>query len=755
MSDNSEFNSLLIFRTSVNDLTVYIPEENYRAYKIQDDFISKVPSILPKTFRIDAEIALPDSIPIQKLVKNSNEGNTSFELLERDEKIRIFDLLNKLANTPRPERNFPVTDSDPFEKVVSSLVSALKESNLNQDEETRREKQLELAKKLIYKIAQVDPEVLSNLAEAIKKGKQGYANGIIKMINDQLATNLNFPNWWVQDRNFQLKVMAREHDLVFTITDKTGTEYSFKERSSGLKYFLSYYIQYRSHESHKLKNEILLMDEPDTYLSSQAQQDLLRIFEAFANPEEGSHIIRPVQVVYVTHSPFLVDKNHAERIRVLQKGNEDEGTRVVKDAAKNHYEPLRSAFGAFVGETTFIGNCNLMVEGIADQILLAGASNYLRRKRGISTLEKLNLNNLTIVPAGSASHIPYLVYLARGRDIEQPAVIVLLDSDSSGNDAKKHLLGKGGRHRKPLIKESFIVQIGDLFKQRELSEGTKLKPIEIEDLIPLEICVLAARHYALEMCNIDESTAALINKELISSKLTEDKTVFDALQACFENLSSSKLHIEKVGFARNVVQILNELYKNPRDPLAKVSEGAMQELEENFKTLFQHLNKMQRQAQNKLIKARLSQQIKNRIDGFIQQHRVISRRENALILLQDIESLMDENRNESSPIELDKIKEAIQNIRHSYNLDQGMTKYIDDYEGFKLSLEQIRYAGLLAIQEDELEPEQILDLSIDSANTTKQEQLEVETSSHINDSEPMKISEESKPRSQNKIGKKV
>lgn len=95
------------------------------------------------------------------------------------------------------------------------------------------------------------------------------------------------------------------------------------------------------------------MDEPDAYLSSQAQQDLLKIFDLFANPEIGSHLTQPIQVVYVTHSPFLIDKNHSERIRVLQKGNEDEGTRVVKDAARNHYEPLRSSIGAYVWRNHF------------------------------------------------------------------------------------------------------------------------------------------------------------------------------------------------------------------------------------------------------------------------------------------------------------------------------------------------------------------------------------------------------------------
>ena len=100
------------------------------------------------------------------------------------------------------------------------------------------------------------------------------------------------------------------------------------------------------------QSEILLMDEPDAYLSNQGQQDLLKILERFARPEDGS---RCDQIVYVTHSPFLINRNTGERVRVLDKGVTDEGTRVVKDVARNHYEPLRSSLGVFVAETSFIG----------------------------------------------------------------------------------------------------------------------------------------------------------------------------------------------------------------------------------------------------------------------------------------------------------------------------------------------------------------------------------------------------------------
>ncbi|MEU5076055.1 hypothetical protein AB0G76_31545 [Streptomyces asoensis] len=82
-----------------------------------------------------------------------------------------------------------------------------------------------------------------------------------------------------------------------------------------------------------------------------------------------------------------------------------EGTRVVRNVSRNHYEPLRSAFGSFVAETTLISNCHLMCEGVSDRILLAGTSTRLRRLK-TSSLEHLDLNTLTLVPAGSAPHVP-------------------------------------------------------------------------------------------------------------------------------------------------------------------------------------------------------------------------------------------------------------------------------------------------------------------------------------------------------------
>jgi hypothetical protein len=444
------------------------------------------------------------------------------------------------------------------------------------------------------------------------------------------------------------------------------------------------------------------MDEPDAYLSSQAQQDLLKVFDLFANPEPGSHLTQPIQVVYVTHSPFLIDKNHTDRIRVLQKGNEDEGTRVVKDFVRNRYEPLRSSIGTLIGESVFIGNCNLMVEGICEQIIIAGAARYLRAI-GVSSLEieTLDLNYITIVNSEGASQIPYMVYLACGKHAEQIAVIVLLDSDQAGNDAKQQLLGKGKKHQKPLIKEQFILQLGDLKEEFSLVADNATEKLEIEDIIPLPICIQAAKLCLQEFLQVGETEVAFLTKDLILSKI-DNMTILDAIQASISESFYQEFVISKAGFARNVIEVVNQ-WSQKRVELGEEQSKALQFFENNFKVLFKKLNFMQRKAQQKLIKEMLSQKIERSKKDFIARHPISARRDHGVILLEEIEGILESNRANESTQEIEAIQNAIQNLRRDYKLDVEMNKTIEDYTGFKKGLERIKYAGLLASQEKTVE----------------------------------------------------
>ena len=672
---NKKIPNFSVFRKNQDELSVYLPKGesgDFSEHDIED--ADELYQILPHVFRIDAEVAIPASVSIKDLLESQDISEA--EALGRKGR---FDLMDLFAET----RKF-FADQSTIQSNAPTLATRFSKYSSDgsaSEGEGKRQAEVELARKLICDVAKVDPEALEELYRALRDGKEGHANGLIDQINTRLEASLNFPHWWVQDRDFQLKISPRGFDLVFTIRDRTEIEYSFSERSSGLKFFLSYFVQYLAHEPRTDKSEILLMDEPDAYLSSQAQQDLLKIFEAYASPTDGRS---PTQVVYVTHSPFLIDKNHAERIRVLEKGVSDEGTRVVKDAARNHYEPLRSAFGAYVGETTFIGNNNLMVEGIADQILIAGMANFLRHQKGISSLETLDLNRTTIVPAGSASSVPYMTYLARGRDIEKPAVVVLLDSDSAGDEARRKL--KKGPYGKRILKDDLILQIGQLQKDDGVKLDNGVTLAETEDLIPLEVCVVVAKLYAVEVCGLEKNKTESFTAEVLKSEV-ESGTVFDGVKTVFQSVFGEEYHIEKVGFARTVVDVVNG--KTPES----INKSVLSQMQNNFKVLFREINALIRSAERELSQERVTKKIDRLKKSFLQDNESGATREKAHLLFDDIEASLDNDD------EGDAIRSELSKLRRDFDIDNDIAKSISRFDEFKDRLERVKYAGRLATQD--------------------------------------------------------
>ena len=677
----------LLFRTNRTELTVYIPSASgHTAHPVANAKV--LLAALPSVFRLRENVALPESVPIRFLADDSSAA-TGLATLPRSQRVGLMDTVWSHISWFQTKET--VTQSaDKIATEMNSVAAATGAEPDGRASINRTAAERNLARDLIRKVARIDAEALTELLKALRDGRDAFANSIIARINDDLQARLNFPRWWVQDREFRLLVSPREYDLAFTIRDRTEKEYAFGERSSGLRYFLSYYIQYLAHERRADGREILLMDEPDAYLSNQGQQDLLKIFDAFANPDSDG--VSPIQVVYVTHSPFLIDRNRGDRIRVLEKGVGEEGTRVVRDASRNHYEPLRSAFGSFVGETTFIGNCNLIVEGPADQILFAGAASHLR-SAGASDLENIDLNHITIVPASGAPHVPYLVYLARGRDVEKPAIIVLLDSDGAGDEAKKGIL-RGGPKRKELLKPSYILQMGDLSTSTSLLGPVGQPLVESEDLVPLAICTAAARRYAQDVGAASPAAVNRITADAIVAEAAAGEGVFHAIERSLKKIDAD-LHIEKIGFARAVIETVAELaVQQAKDAEAATS---LRTFETNLKTLFRRLRQMQRDAERELTSERVSARVNRAKTAFLQDRATGAKREHAFVLFEEVENALDNS------VEADQIRMELQALRRDFKIDDDPSEPIENYDQFRERLERMRYAGRLATQSSTLQ----------------------------------------------------
>ena len=224
-------------------------------------------SLLPSFHKLETDLAIPDSVSIARLagrkVQPFGRGIRS-------------SLLSTLFGADRTEAG-----------LGRALLPMISDAAKTEDA-ARVDAEFELARKLLVDAARIDTSAFDELLDALAAGREGQVEGLVGKMNAAIKENLNIQRWWTQDKDFDLLVEAREHELAFTIRDRTASTYSFKERSQGLRFFLSYFVQLTAHRVRNAKPDILLLDEPDAYLSSVGQQDLLRVLHDYAFPEEDS-----------------------------------------------------------------------------------------------------------------------------------------------------------------------------------------------------------------------------------------------------------------------------------------------------------------------------------------------------------------------------------------------------------------------------------------------------------------------------------
>jgi predicted ATPase len=625
---------------------------------LENEQAKAVQALLPHAFQLKTQVELPDSVSIAAL------ANATGPMASRKRRFELLRLVLGLGSE---------TEVAPNAGALFALIGAA--DSLESEEQ-------KLGRILLTKVAHIEASAFIDLQEAIKNEREGLVNALIQEMNKSLARHLNISRWWSQDEDFQLRVSPREHELVFTIRDRTGTDYSFSERSRGLTYFLSYYVQLRSHDRPVDRPEVLLMDEPDAYLSALGQQDLLRVLEDHAHPEDED---RTDQVVYVTHSPFLINRNAGHRVRVVDKGSRDEGTRLVKDVTQNHYEPLRTSLGAFVAETAFIGGDNLFIEGISDQVLIAGMNARFRRA-GVAPSMCLDLNQVTLVPGGS--NMPYMLYLARGRDQYRPACAVLLDSDTAGKTAKSQIL-KGGARGKPTVGEDLIVMIGEWATEAGATAEAGVTIEEPEDLVPTEIAVVAARRYAEHLLGATAEECNKLTARAIKAELNEENiSMWNAVDAAF--LKVFKTGMGKAGFAKELVGYLNEHENDSTQP------SGVNVLDGNFRSLIQKLAETLQLARERENDERRNQRVDRVIDEFVQDHPNGCSRDKGTVVLRRIDAAADDS------VAGDIVRANTAALRRDFELSTAPMDRIAGYDKFLERLKHIpvtvrlRHQGLLS-----------------------------------------------------------
>src|SRR5438132_2122580 len=203
----------------------------------------------------------------------------------------------------------------------------------------------------------------------------------------------------------------------------------FSERSAGFVWFFSFLVKFAQVQK-TAGNLILLLDEPGLTLHGKAQGDLLRYFAEKLAPKH--------QVVYTTHSPFMVPPDDLPSVRIVEDkilqsrpGQwTSEGTKVRDDTLATDRDtlfPLQGALGYEMTQTLFVGKHPLLVEGSGDILYLESWSSALRR-RGKTGLDR----RWTPCPAGGIDKIQPFVALFAGQKLDIAAL-----SDYAKGDKRK------------------------------------------------------------------------------------------------------------------------------------------------------------------------------------------------------------------------------------------------------------------------------------------------------------------------------
>lgn len=297
-------------------------------------------------------------------------------------------------------------------------------------------------------------------------------------------------NWNQADVRFALTFIDGDVTLRIYEETKDGEEEIGtlpSDRSQGFRWFLSFFCHLLAREEDSISDSIILLDDPGAYLHPEGHKNLKQALAELGDEN---------QVLYSTHSPYMIDKNHLNRVRTVRQLRDPEpaedfgwqepvegeneqriGTVVTRlnaidSPVDDSLEPVRMALGASYSDSLFASKKTILVEGHDDRLILEGMSEFLGQNGG-PTLDEES----TIIDCGGASKVDYL---SRIVDSQEFNYTVVLDGDKAGQDAVDDLEGRE-------FDLSHIHLVDDVMDDTEGSAVT------IEDLFSTKLyCEIAA-----------------------------------------------------------------------------------------------------------------------------------------------------------------------------------------------------------------------------------------------------------------------
>lgn len=273
-----------------------------------------------------------------------------------------------------------------------------------------------------------------------------------------------FREWWNQgDYRFRFDADGN-HFRIWVSDDLRPEEIELENRSTGLQWFLSFYLVFLVESTDAHENAFLLLDEPGLSLHPLAQRDLSFFFDNLAESN---------QLIYTTHSPFLIDADRLDRARKVFVAG-DGTTECSPDlrAASGRQEgasyAVYSALNLSVAESLLLGCRPIVVEGPSDQHYLTAIKTLLIGAGKISPTREL-----VFPPSGGVRTAKSIASMLGGKEDDLPKLF--LDGDKAGAEFAKN------------AKQTLYAGTDE--KIKTVSNFMSIADAEIEDLFPADFLI--------------------------------------------------------------------------------------------------------------------------------------------------------------------------------------------------------------------------------------------------------------------------
>jgi len=310
-------------------------------------------------------------------------------------------------------------------------------------------------------------------AEMVAEDQKNKELRSVKLNAASLDISKRFSDWWQQRRHEIVYEADGSYFRIWVSDDRRpGVKIELESRSKGFQWFFSFYLIFLVESEDGHKNAVLLLDEPGLNLHPTAQQELISFFETLSEKN---------QLLYSTHSPFLIDGSHIERVRPVTEDEKGHSHVSVGEWPKDRETifPLQAAAGYAMLQALFQHKDNVLVEGMSDYYYLHALSAQcaLAKKTGLP-------EKIYVTPCGGTKYVGHIASLFLGQKVRP---VVLLDADDAGRVRREALLKElyTGHEKAVLL----------------LSEVLKQESCEVEDVLGEAILLPAMK----DILNLDIS----------------------------------------------------------------------------------------------------------------------------------------------------------------------------------------------------------------------------------------------------------